>query len=182
MEKAKKLAHEEFEHFTKLTNDVTHDTEKDFEDPLNPKARKLDEMLHRRDINELGYKEVDRADRVIDRRGVDVMEEVQNYDTYNKSHDRYEGVNLAEQSPIRIHKAQVQHDPLLHGISERMHSQKKNRDHEIERKRRELQMTSDRDDIELEVPRDEVTVAPEDTYFDKSDMNIAPDIETVNPY
>lgn len=74
VEKEKQIAGEELKLYADLHCNATHDTEAEFEDPMNPvsilfshddyidsmyKSQQLNKLLHLRAINELGYKEVD---------------------------------------------------------------------------------------------------------------------------
>jgi len=172
----KEVAVHEFEEFMEKHGGASKDTEKQYEDPMSKQAQILDNMLHKHNNNDLGYKELDKSDRVIDQRGATTKEALEHFDGYNERRHTYEGVNLAEQSPVRGDVEKWNHDPILHSMEEQVGDGRKRRENVIHHKREEME------GVEVEVSRRELVVPPEDTYFNKADKNVAPDMDLVDPY
>eukprot|EP00026_Physarum_polycephalum_P016061 Phypoly_transcript_16893.p1 GENE.Phypoly_transcript_16893~~Phypoly_transcript_16893.p1 ORF type:complete len:186 (+),score=32.81 Phypoly_transcript_16893:188-745(+) len=164
----KEVAMQEFEEFIDKHGGASRgDPEAQYEDPINKKSQKVDNIMHQLDSTSIGYRELDKADRNIDARGAASKEILDNFDGYNLKHHTYEGVNLAEQSPVRNEEDKRAQDPFLCGVASRRSgfvSQKRHEGHS--------EMVNSRD----------FAIPPEDSYPTKTDQNVAPDMDIVDPY
>eukprot|EP01113_Clastostelium_recurvatum_P003672 TRINITY_DN11606_c0_g1_i1.p1 TRINITY_DN11606_c0_g1~~TRINITY_DN11606_c0_g1_i1.p1 ORF type:complete len:244 (-),score=33.01 TRINITY_DN11606_c0_g1_i1:81-812(-) len=126
------------------------------EDPMNPLSLQLDErqsiMHHSGD----GYREVDNKHigRILETRGA--ADYQRSLDGYN---DHNEGVNL---SPVR--SSHAPHDPLVRGLQHPHPAAAAGRHHPHH------------------VPRRDLAVPPEDTLPEPTDINVAADMDNVDPY
>jgi len=181
----KQVAVHEFEEFIEKRGGADADTEKQYEDPLSSKAHQLDHILHQHNVNDIGYKEQDLADWTIDKRGAASKEVAENFEGFNMRRHTYEGANLADQSPVRGEEEKWSHDPILHSIDERVAEGRKRRENMVEEKRKERATNPEemeKASLEVDVPNRELAIPPEDAYPSKTDANIAPDMDNVDPY